>query len=356
KFHFSFEKFIFFTEKHLIFIDDSFKESFSVDIHNIELSLDNIDSANHDAISHLSVSLNIDKYGSFKMLDAELNPLSKRPNLKGIGKVIGLDMRMLAPMTKQYIGHNIKSGQLDVDLKLNINQGVIDSNLGLALHQFELKTLSNEEAKALDSEFGFPLNSSLSLLRDSDNTIYLDIPFTGDIESPEFDPRDAIVTASSKAITAAVIHYYTPFGLVFAAESLFDLATALNFDPIIFKHGESKLDAAHNEQLDKLATLMTERPGIHLTICGFSNNMDKDKLFPAAEKSVSITLEQKTPVKPEPAPLSKENIAVLKKLAETRSNNVKKYMVNKKTIESSRLIECAPEYSPDEISVVEISI
>jgi len=350
-FRFSFDEFIFFTKKHIVFIDDSLKEPFTSEVHDIDFKLTQLDNNVPDRSSHISLALAIDKHGSFK-LNADINPLSDKPSIKGTGEISGFDLRMLAPLTKQYIGHNIRSGQLDIDLKLDVDKGAIDSNMGLALHQFELKTLSKKEAEELNSEFGFPLSSSLSLLRDRDNTIHLNIPVTGDIDNPEFDPRDAIVKASSKAITAAIIHYYTPFGLVFATESLFDLATALNFDPVLFDAGETELTPSHEEQLDKFAALMNERPGIHLTLCGISNNADKNKLFPGLVKAVTPTQEQPAVTKPVP----KENLAILKQLAESRSSSIKNYMIHKKSIAPSRLIECSPEYMQDKISGVEISI
>ena len=358
-FYFAFDEFIFITSQHFIFIEDSLKETFSVDLHGINLKLTQLDSNTPDNLSHISLALVIDKHGRFK-LDADINPLAKRPSLKGKGEISGLDLRMMAPMTKQHIGHNVKSGQLDAELKLNIDKGIIDSNMGLALQQFELESLSTEEAEEFNSEFGLPLNSSLSLLRDRDNMIRLDIPVTGDIDSPDFDPKDAIVKASSTAITAAVLHYYTPFGLVFAAESLFDLATALNFEPVLFDAGEAELSAAHREELDKLAALMIERPGIHLTLCGISNDADKDRLFPTLVKVVTPPPEQQDddPIEKKDIvkSLSKENMASLKQLAESRSANIKNYLVEKKSVDASKLIECSPVYADDKIAGVEISI
>ena len=351
-FYFAFDKFILVTRHHFIFVDDSLKETFTADIHDIDFSFTQLDSHAPDSTSHLSLALVIDKHGSLK-LETDINPLADRPSIKGTGTIAGFDLRMLAPFSKQHIGHNIKSGQLDADLKLNVNKGVIDSNMGLTLHQFELITLSQEEAEELNTELGFPLNSSLSLLRDRDNKIRLDIPATGDIDNPSFDPRDAIVTASSKALTSAVIHFYTPFGLLYSAgDSLFNLATALHFDPVLFEAGESELSSSHEESLDKLAALMTKRPGIHLTLCGISNHTDRDTLFPEFAKADTPAQEQQETTKAIP----KENITTLKQLAESRSSNIKNYLVNQKAVEASRLIECSPEYKADEIAGVEISI
>jgi hypothetical protein len=352
-FNFAFDEFIFKTKQHFIYTDNNLKEPFVSDVHDVDFKLSQLDSNTPDKLTHVSLALGIDKHGSFK-LEADVNPLAKRPSMKGTGEISGIDLRALTPYTKQYVGHLVKSGQLDTSLKINIDKGVIDSNMALTLHHFDLKSLGEKEAKELNSEFGFPLSTSLSLLRDKDNAIRLDIPVNGDVDNPDFEPKDAIVKASSKAITTAVLHYYTPFGLVFAAKGLFNLATALNFEPVVFDMGETKLTADHKGQLDKLASLMSDRPGIYLTLCGFSNLVDKNKLFPMHGKAVAAatTPEQLAKIKP----LSKENIASLVQLAESRSSNIKNYLVNDKKIKASRLVECAPEHLSEKISGVEISI
>ena len=353
-FSYSLDKFIFKASKHIVFVDDSLKERFTVDIHSVGMTFGKLDSKTPDDPSHLNLSMTIGEHGGFK-LDADLMLLAEKPSIKGKGEIAGLDLRAFAPFTKQYMGHNIRSGQLDADLTLDIDKGIINSNMGLTLNQFELKALSKKEAEKLNSEFGFPLNASLSLLRDRDNAIRLDIPVTGDVDNPEFNPNDAIIKATSKAITAAVLQYYTPFGLVLGAKSLFDLATALRFEPVVYEAGESKLASEHEEQLDKLSKLMAERPGVHLTLCGISNNADLEKLFPVPEKTKQDDGKKGQPAQPEPP--SEAQIAELKKIAAARSAGVKNYLVNKKKIKASRLIECAPEFNAaNKVAGVEISI
>jgi len=115
------------------------------------------------------------------------------------------------------------------------------------------------------------------------------------------------------------------------------------------------LDPALETQLDKLAKLLSERPGVHLTLCGISNNADLEKLFPAAENS-----KQKDDEKGKQTQLetpSEGQIAELEKIAVARSAGVKNYLVNEKNIKASRLIECAPEFKDDnKVAGVEISI
>jgi len=128
---------------------------------------------------------------------------------------------------------------------------------------------------------------------------------------------------------------------------LFNLATAMNFDPLVFEPGSSKLTSAHQAQLAKLAELLVERPAVHLTLCGFTNIKDRDKLFS------EIIDPKKTPKPP-----SAERLKQLKQLAGGRQQNTKDQLVTVGKITHDRLILCEPEHSDDAESLggVEISI
>jgi hypothetical protein len=326
-----------YTSNHTItYIDNSLKEPFSVVMSKLQFELGPIDSNKPEALTHITLAANTGKHAKIK-LDADINPLSEKPDLNGKATIAGLDLRALSPLTKQYIGHSIRSGQLDSDITLKADKGILDSKLTLKLNQFELRALNKKEAEALDSELGIPLNSSLSLLRDKDNRIKLEIPVTGDINNPDFNPADAITTATSKAISTAVLYYYTPFGLVLAADALFDLATALRFDPAVFEPGKFQLDTKASGQLDIISKMLTERPGVHLTLCGISNKSDTAALYPDIIKAAAKT-ESRQII------LDNAQTQALLQLAEQRGNAVKDYLVNTKKIDASRLIVCEPEY------------
>jgi outer membrane protein OmpA-like peptidoglycan-associated protein len=348
-FQYSIGQFAYNSTRPINFVDNSLIEPFSISVPKLDIDLGPIDSLKPEQLTHVVLDAITGRHAEIK-LDAEMNPLSAKPDLTGKGAIAGLDLRALSPLTRQYIGHSIRSGQLDSDILLKADKGILDSKLTLTLNQFELRALNKKEAEALDSELGIPLNSSLSLLRDKDNRIQLEIPVTGDINKPDFDPADAITTATSKAISTAVLYYYTPFGLVLAADALFDLATALKFDPVSFEAGKSQLDSKANEQLDTLAKMLTDRPGVHLTLCGISNTSDITSLYPdvikAAEQSESKAIKLD----------DAQNLAILK-LAEQRGNVVKDYLVNNKKTDASRLIVCEPELrTTTDKPLVEISI
>ena len=343
-FQYAIEKFIYQTGKSVRYQDNSLDKPFIVDLNNINLTVENLDSSQPEQDSKVKYSAQYAEHGKI-VLEGTARPLSAKPSFDLSGNIAGLDLRDLSPFTNDAIGHAIKSGQLDAELKLNAKDNILDSKIDLKLYHFLLTAKSPEAEAKIDADFGYPLNSSLSLLKDSDNTIELSIPVTGDLDNPDFDTNDVIRSATSNAITSAIISYYTPFGLVMLVEGVIDLATALDFKAAVFNAGEQTLDAATQQELQKLSKLMNERPGIHLTLCSFSNSADRKILFPETAEIPADALK-----------LEAAQIEKLIELGESRSQAVKKYLVDQK-IDASRLVLCTAEHEEGEgLSGVEISI
>ncbi len=169
----------------------------------------------------------------------------------------------------------------------------------------------------------------------------------------------AIVKATSKAATVTLITFFTPYGLIYAGGNIaFDLATALNFDPLDFKPGEAKLDDVNKEQLNSLTGLLNEKPQVHLTLCGTTNQADLFVLYPdlKQEQQTDKVSDKDSPEKE--IILSKEHKAALKKLAKERQVNSKNYLIDVSKISHDRLILCepAPLAEKDALSGVEINI
>ncbi len=334
------------TTRVMEFTDLSVEPNMHIGFKEMHVNVKDLDTEKPDQESPIALSAKTTRHGTID-ISGTAKPFEPDPSFDASGKISGLDLRAASPKAEQAIGHIIKSGQLDANLKLFADKGQLDSNIGLVLHHFNLKAKSKEDAAALDGMFGMPINQSLVLLKDKKGTIKLDIPITGDINNPDFDPTDAIIKATAKATTVTLITFYTPYGLAYAGGNvLFNLATAMNFEPLLFDAGSSQLTDASKQQLDKLAELLTERPAVHLTLCGFTNLNDRDKLF--------TEIIDREKIKPPTA----ERLTELKKLGADRQDNVKNYLISAGKIEHNRLILCEPEHSDDAdaIAGVEISI
>jgi len=336
------------TDKKIIFIDNSTQPAMKIGLSSLALDVKKIATDKPDTNSEFKLFAKTTRHGTINIAGTA-KPFAEKISFDASGKLKGFDLRAATPATRKTIGHIIESGQLDADLKLHAVDGVLDSNIALSLYQFNIKATNKESAKKLDEKFGMPLNQTLVLLRDKDDSIHLNIPITGDVTNPSFNPMDAIIKATSKAATVTLITFYTPYGLIYAGSNLaFNLATALNFDPVEFPPGAAEINDSGKQQLDKLSKLLSEKPQIHLTLCGVTNQQDVFALYPGLKEKLK---NNKAEIK-----LTDKQLLQLNQLARDRQINSKNYLVKQRGIEHDRLILCAPEHKSEEDAVAGVEI
>jgi len=327
------------SDKKILFTDNSTKPAMVTGLQELKLDLKKLYSEKPDTDSPIKLFAQTLKHSTIE-LEGTARPFADKVSLDVNGDLKGFDLRVASPAAKKAIGHIIQSGQLDAKLTLLAEEGILDSNIALSLYQFHIKSMSKKDAEKLDQKFGMPLNQTLMLLRDKDDSIHLDIPITGDVNNPEFNPMDAIVKATSKAATVTLITFYTPYGLIYAGGNvLFDVATALNFDPIPFEPGSNELTSQGKEQLSGLTKLLTEKPQVRLSMCGVTNSKDTFALFPDINKPKDSSVEIK---------LTEQQHEKLEELAQQRQVNAKNYLIKESGIGHERLILCAPEHRTEE--------
>ncbi|MEO1896009.1 MAG: DUF748 domain-containing protein, partial [Methylococcales bacterium] len=211
KFRFLVNKFIGSTHKETVFVDEQYQSPFTMTIKDLQWDINKIhnQSLNHE--SSVSLALTVGRHG-YVAFEASGSLFSSHPTITGKGEIKGVDLKMMAPLTRKHLQHVINSGQLDSVVDFKVEKGLVNSVAHFSINQLALTPVDDKDAEAFSREYGFPLNASLALLRDRDNSIHLDVPVTGQVDSPSFDFDKAIVKAVSKAVLDAVIKYYTPYG------------------------------------------------------------------------------------------------------------------------------------------------
>ena len=112
------------------------------------------------------------------------------------------------------------------------------------------------------------------------------------------------------------------------------------FDPVEFIAGDGELDDNYALYLDKLSTLLKERPKLEMNICGIPSELDRQALSSQQQdKSVEITNDH------------------LIQLAEQRGQVVKSYLIEA-GIDAGRLYTCHPEMTEAEMQspIVELHL
>ena len=350
KFRFLVNKFIGSTHKETVFVDERYQSPFTMTIKDVQWDINKIHNQSLNQESSASLALTVGRHGHIAF-EAAGSLFSSHPTITGKGEIKGVDLKMMAPLTRKHLQHVINSGQLDSAVDFNVEKGLVNSVAHFSINQLALAPLDDKDAEAFSREYGFPLNASLALLRDRDNSIHLDVPVTGQVDSPSFDFDKAIVTAVSKAVLDAVIKYYTPYGLVFAADALVDLAHSLQLEPLVFNLASKKLTSANKQQLIAISELMAVRPGIHITLCGISNQKDKESLFRGYMKSNFPRGHDK-----KGQSITQKQRLRLIEIAEERSARVKSFLMQQQKVAASRIVECMPRYEPEGLAGVTITI
>jgi outer membrane protein OmpA-like peptidoglycan-associated protein len=315
------------------FADDSVDPPFHLDVDPIHLLVESLDGAQPDQPSPVELRAKIGKYGEVHVAGT-MEPFAARPTLSLDGEVTSIDLAPLTSYTAAAVGYRVKSGHLDGDLDVQVDQGALQAESDWRANKLEMVRLTAADQDRLSAGLGLPVNTALALLRDRDDNIRLKVPVAGNLNDPELrlgqTIRKVVTTALVKAINKAVVAYVavvsSPAAIALAAGKVVSLATAVHFDPVLFAPGDATLDAAAADYLDALAERLDERPGIRLNLCGIAVPGDAQPAPPGA------------------APGDGEaEIEALRQLAQDRGEAVKDYLTFRRGIAPERLFVCSPE-------------
>jgi hypothetical protein len=230
------------------------------------------------------------EFGQLK-LAGKVWPFKSTLNLSLEGDIAGMDLLPFTGYLEDAIGYQVQTGQLNQQLKLTIKDDILDAKAELELDKFHLQALkaamkegAADVAPDADVETTLlPIGVALNLLRDTDDKIFLVLPVKGHIDDPSLSVAHILGIVTRKAMTAAVLNYYAPFGLLDLATMLAKSATALRFEPLEYPAGVSALKASHRERLAKFSQLLVDKPQLSMRFCASASGADALHLLELSE-------------------------------------------------------------------------
>lgn len=170
-----------------------------------------------------------------------------------------LSLPELAPYFGRYIGYQVDSGKLDMDLKYEIAGTRLDGTNEVIMDRLELG-----EPVASDEAVDAPVALGLALLRDRDGVIEVNLPISGDLSDPQFNVGRVIMRAFVNVLAKAAS---SPFGVL---GSIADLAgfNSNELGQVSFKPGSTELADGEAAKLAALAEGLLERPNLLLSVRG----------------------------------------------------------------------------------------
>lgn len=289
------------------------------------LTLRKLNTQKKDQATVLSLRARNGKYAILQS-DITIWPLADKLTMKSELIIKEAELPPYSSYIANILGYQIDSGQLDLDLKLNAENGVLDGNSHILLREFDLG--GRKESNSVIKAGAIPLNIAVSVLKDSKNNIDLDIPLSGDIDNPEFGWQDFLLLPVRKALFTASSSYlmqtFVPYANVISiAQFAGDQLLKIRVEPLLFEAKESNLNASQDVFLKQLIALMKDKEDSQLKACGVASYLDLGFDNP-------------------PVSIDDATKDVAKNLAQERADYLKDHLV-KEGISSSRIYLCSPE-------------
>ena len=179
----------------------------------------------------------------------------------------GIDLPPFTPYSGKYAGYTIARGTLTMELKYKLQNRKLSAENRILVDQFEF----GEKVESKDAT-KLPVRLAVSLLRDKDGLIDLDLPIEGSLDDPKFRLGKVIWQVIGNLIGKAATAPFALLGKLVGGKSE-ELST------IDFADGHEALDDAAKKKLDALAKALNNRPALKLEATGrFSGDKDAEGL------------------------------------------------------------------------------
>ncbi|WP_169309351.1 DUF748 domain-containing protein [Desulforhopalus sp. IMCC35007] len=239
----------------------------------------------------------------------------------------------LSAYTVQSVGTALASGQLKLKTNIKLANDNLDMKNSVVLNKLETKTISPELAAELNNQLPIPLDAALSILRDSDRNISLEIPLSGPVSDLNVGISDVLITALSKAIIPAASGYlmYTlgPYGaLAYVGMKVGEKMLKVQLPPVDFAPASIEISDEHKKYLEKVAEIMKGRPETDIQVCPQVVSwefMDEKQINAVEGKSIGV---------------GDEDRDKLIELGQQRAQAVQSYLASTYGVEDSRLLIC----------------
>lgn len=319
----------------LLFVDRAISPAVRFDARPVQLDVENIDTAAPEEDVSLVLDSKIDDYATLHV-EGTVQPFSEALNLNLTGRISSFSLPSLSPYSARHLDYRLNQGHLDASLKWRIENWQLEAENDLKMSKLKVESLKKDENTRLTDLLGLQASTALSLLRDRQDNIEIELPLQGDMRDPQFEFDRVIVQAMRQTVQKTAVFYYAPLGLslltgvplppgsLTIADRVIDWATSVRFDPVQFSPGSSELEEDARAYIEKIVSRLKEKENLRIVICGRAGQADLG--------------DEKRPEKP----WNEETRQTLLDLARKRSLVVKEALVEA-GIDGDRLFLCQPQ-------------
>jgi len=259
------------------FADESLPIQFHTDIHDLNGVVYAI-SNEKDATSFVDIAGEVDEYGSTK-LKGSINTANPKAYTNLDFNFRNLNLNSVSGYSASFAGYEIDSGKLYLDLGYDIVNSQLVGKNSIIIKNIKLgKEFEDENTTSL------PLGFVIALLEDSDGIIDIDMPVEGNVDEPDFKYGKLIWKTFANLIIKAVASPFKFLGSMMGIDGE-------KLESIDFEYGLANILPPEKEKLDTIAKMMIKRPKISLNISGRYDEIN-DKKELQKEKLIGLLLKK----------------------------------------------------------------
>ncbi len=199
-------------------------------------------------------------------ISGRISPLTQKQFLDLKITFKDIELTPFSPYAAKYIGYEIEKGKLVLDLNYQVDGNILEAQNRLFFDQFTLgKKVDSEDATSL------PVPLAISLLKNPEGQIDLNVPLNGDMDDPAFSFSGAVLEVFGNLIMKVVTAPFKFLGAMFGG------GEELGF--VNFEYGSDALDDTGIVKLDTLIEILEKKKELNLEIEGtYDRNADGEAL------------------------------------------------------------------------------
>lgn len=237
----------------------------------LELTTGNIDSSNLEQGVDLNLVIALDTYNRIRAT-GKMGLKGEYPEGSIDVDVQQLNLVDFNPYLVQAMGYRLKKGMLGVDSTISITEGQLGGNVLIKLQNSKFEPADEETINRLSKQIAMPVETALSVLKDDNNNIRIDVPLSGDITQPDVGINDVVNQISRKALRTATLYYLkqslVPYGqLISIASFAGDQLFAIRLNDLKYDDQQIELTDEHKAYLDTVADMMAKKVELELQAC-----------------------------------------------------------------------------------------
>ncbi|MCM1512200.1 MAG: DUF748 domain-containing protein [Oxalobacter formigenes] len=251
------------------FTDNFIKPNYTANITEMEGTVTGF-SSDPDAVARLDLRGQVNH--APLVAAGTISPLKEHLALDVEAQVRGMELAQFSSYTTRYLGYGIDKGKLSFDVTYKIEDGVLVAQNRLILDQ-----LTFGEKAPGEPVTSLPVELAVSLLKDSNGVIDINLPVGGSLDDPSFSIGGILSQVFLSSLKRVILSPFAFLSIEFGKGA--EMAW-LDFEP-----GSAVIPDKETPKLEALAKAFASRPELKLDITGlYDSSADRAGLAKAVIK------------------------------------------------------------------------